>query len=121
MLVRGCLTRIGEGARKAGITWKMQTNLSEIEIGGRRIQNVVLPDDMKDHFRTGDVVELLILKFNFFERTICGIRVGGKTYKCGATNQLTVGLFCTVLFGWTLVALFPGLFSLRNYLEIDSF
>ncbi len=121
MIIKGQLTRIGDGIRKAGITWKAQTNLSDIEVGGRRIEKVILPDDLKEHFNKGEVVELLILKFNFFQQTICGIRVNGKTYKCGATYQLVIGLFLSVLFGWLLVTLIPAAFSLRNYLEIDAF
>jgi hypothetical protein len=121
MIVKGQLTKIGDGIRKAGITWKAQTNLPEIVVGGRRIEKVVLPDDLKNHFNIGDTVELLILKFNLFENTICGIRVNGQTYKCGAINQLVAGLFFSVLFGWLIVTLIPAIISFKNYLEIDAF
>lgn len=121
MFVKGQITAVGESVRKQGTVWKMQTNFSEIEVGGKRIQNVVLPDVLENHFKVGDTVELLILKFYFYELTICGIRVNGQMYKCGAVNQLTIGLVLMVLFGWLIVTMIPGVISLRNYLLIDQF
>lgn len=121
MIVKGQITGVGESVRKQGTVWKMQTNYSEIEVGGQRIKNVVVPDVLEPHFKVGDTVELLILKFYFYERTVCGIRVNGEVYKCGAANQLTIGLVLMVLFGWLIVTMIPGIYSLRNYLLIDQF
>ncbi|MBI1175478.1 MAG: hypothetical protein GC139_09475 [Sideroxydans sp.] len=115
------MTKIGAGKWKQGTVWKGQTNLSSIEVGGQTLQKIVLPDDLKDLMHEGDDVELLVLPFNLFEKTICGIRVNGKTSKCGASYQLAVGLITGILFGWLLLPLVVAVISMKCYLEIDAF
>lgn len=121
MRVKGKLNKIGEGKWKQGVVWKGQTDLSSIEVGGQTVEKIVLPDNLKDVMKEGDNVELLILPFNLFEKTICGIHVNGKTHKCGASYQLTVGLITGILFGWLILPLIVAIISMKCYLEIDAF
>lgn len=121
MRLNGTVTKLEAGQWKQGVVWKGQTNLTTIEVGGQTLQNIVLPDDLKDTFKEGDQVELLVLPFNGYEKTICGVRVNGKTSKCGATYQLAIGLVMGILFGWLILPLIVAVISLRAYLMIDSF
>jgi hypothetical protein len=121
MRLKGKLTKIGKGKWKQGIVWKGQTDLSSIEIGGQTVEKVVLPDNMKGLMKEGDDVEVLILPFNLYEKTICGIRANGKTQKCGAIYQLAVGIIFGVLFGWLVLPLIVAIIALKSYLEIDAF
>lgn len=121
MLLQGRLTRLVKGKWKQGVVWKGQTNLLELEVAGHKLENVVLPDDLKDMMQEGDSVELLVLPFNGYEKTVCGIRARGKSKKCGAAYQLAIGIISSVLFGWLIVPLFIGIISFKCYLEIDAF
>lgn len=121
MLLKGKLTKLVGGKWKQGVIWKGQTNLLEIEVGGHKLEHVVLPDDLKGMMQVGDTVEVLVLPFNGYEKTICGIRARGKAKKCGAIYQLAIGIVSGVLFGWLILPLFVAIVSLKSYLEIDAF
>ena len=121
MHIKGKLTKLVEGKWKQGVVWKGQTNLLSIEVGEHKLENIVLPDDLKGMMQEGDEVELLVLPFNGYEKTICGIRANGKSKKCGASYQLAVGIVTSVLFGWLVLPLIVGIISLKGYLEIDGF
>lgn len=121
MHLKGKVTKLEKGQWKQGVVWKGQTNLKEIEVGGQVLQDIVLPDDLKDTFKLGDQVEVLVLPFNGYEKTVCAVRANGKTTKCGAVYQLSIGLVFGILFGWLVLPLIVAIISLKAYLEIDSF
>lgn len=121
MRLKGKVSKLETGQWKQGVVWKGQTNLTTIEVGGQLLQNIVLPDDLKETFKQGDEVELMILPFNGYEKTICGVRANGQTKKCGASYQLAIGLVSGILFGWLVLPIVVAVISLKAYLEIDSF
>lgn len=121
MVISGELTQIGSGKWKYVSSKGGKTRYSELEIGGHKVRNIVVPDALKEHLVVGRELSLLILRTDLLHKTLCGVKAGGSTYRHGTTLQLVAAIFFGTLLSWLIIPFFLAIFFLRNYMQIESF
>ncbi len=121
MIISGKLTEIGSGKWKYVSSKGGKTRYSMLEIDGEKVHDVTVPDALKDHLVQGQEVSLLILRTDLLHKTLCGVRIGGNTYRHGAITQLAAGIFLGALLSWLIIPFFLAVYFLFNYNKIDTF